>query len=770
LGQRQTAAVPHVLHFDGHGFFGKRCNAPGCGKAYKQSTTQCECGSLLGEPQGYLVFEQSDGTADYISAQELGELLGNVERQEQPNSEQGIVLVVLSGCRTGMSRLSESVFNGVAQNLIGRGIPAVVAMQYSISVPAASAFAEDFYYSLGQKDSLVSALRQGQRAIGIEGHEWYRPVLYLRWEDNDGGQLFDTTQAVERENPPSSSDQGFESQLVPSLITKLTGLQRKQLRVALMSAFPEVDNLALLFEDDLDVPLNQIVNVHKFYEKVIADAIKWAESEGKLSQLIDIALQNKPDNPELKSFVKENLQMLLELDANSLSSEFLSSLIQCLNSITDLASCILPACIQTLPDLDVNHPTLREHLLNDNLSAAVKWLIVLELFLKTYGKNAQGDLYIILFVKNLLALTPDQLALRNWLNQLPGELQPTPPSEPEINSPIRPDLERLKNLQAYFLLMVEPPEITTQTDKFGINCYLISRVGNDNELTNFQAITLQPLCEENSPETLELRQQKQGLSCTLQQIEDTLPDWLLQVQQIIDNRCTELQTNFNLDFRPVYDLTVEFWLPFEHLVAPADTWKIYGKPVRLKRRNLFVGKEHRVVVRSYDRFSDPDALNELNRTWQNLNDFLPASLDTADTVQPRFEQVDCWDRLTTIQRQLVNQPFLGLTLICPLCLDDYQEQRENLFAWILEAGIPMALWSRCSDLADLSQKMQELVTGETCCQLDQLLEEQLLEQIKKTRKLANDDQHLGHHLAIWCDEPKRLIELKQFLQTGRLSA
>jgi hypothetical protein len=190
LLQRQTAAVPHVLHFDGHGFFGKRCNEAGCRKAYKQSATQCECGAPLGEPQGYLVFEQSDRTADYVSAQEVGELLGNLERREQPNSEQGIALVVLSGCRTGMSRLSESLFNGVAPNLIGRGIPAVVAMAYSISVRAASAFAEDFYYSLGQKDSLVSALRQGQRAIGIEGNEWYRPVLYLRWEDNEGGQIF----------------------------------------------------------------------------------------------------------------------------------------------------------------------------------------------------------------------------------------------------------------------------------------------------------------------------------------------------------------------------------------------------------------------------------------------------------------------------------------------------------------------------------------------------------------------------------------------------
>ena len=200
LLERQTATVPHVLHFDGHGFFGKRCNEDGCRKAYKQNVTQCDCGATLGEPQGYLVFESSDGSADYVSATELGELLGNLERREQPNLEPGIALVVLSACRSGMSRLSESVFNGVAQNLIGQGVPAVVAMQYSISVSAASAFSEYFYRSLGEKEALAIALRRGQSAMGIEGNQWYRPVLYLRWQDNEGGQLFKSSFAEETVN------------------------------------------------------------------------------------------------------------------------------------------------------------------------------------------------------------------------------------------------------------------------------------------------------------------------------------------------------------------------------------------------------------------------------------------------------------------------------------------------------------------------------------------------------------------------------------------
>ncbi|MCP2730374.1 CHAT domain-containing protein [Limnofasciculus baicalensis] len=190
-GLRQiTGKLPHVIHFDGHGFFGKRCNEMGCRKAYKQKETQCGCGATLGEAQGYLVFQKSARKADFVSAREIGELLGNLQRREEGNSGEGIALVVLSSCRSGMSRLSESVFNGVAQNLIGKGIPAVVAMTYSVSVSAASAFSEYFYRSLGEKDSLAVALRRGQSAMGIEWNQWYRPILYLRWADNQGGQLF----------------------------------------------------------------------------------------------------------------------------------------------------------------------------------------------------------------------------------------------------------------------------------------------------------------------------------------------------------------------------------------------------------------------------------------------------------------------------------------------------------------------------------------------------------------------------------------------------
>jgi len=557
-------------------------------------------------------------------------------------------------------------------------------------------------------------------------------------------------------------------------VKELTGEQVDALGQAIEAAFPEEEILEQMLFYELNVHLKNIATA-KTYSSLIFKVVQWAVANGKLCNLVIGPSLRNPGNPQLRCFIEKHLQILLEVGSNSssnlLASNVLALLIQNLKKITDFEGIILLSCTQTLPDLDVNHPDLRKQLIHNELSVYVKWLILLKLFLKTYGRNSENELYIIKFIQNLqcLAVGASKSALNTWLTELPEELQPTQTVPKQVASPSRPSDEALKNLQAYFLITVEPPEITTQTGKFGINGYLISRVGNDNEFTEFKAITLQAPPDDDSTQIIELSQQKKGLFCTLQQIENYLPDWLLQVQEVIGNRCTELQTDFNLNFRPVYDLTIEFWLPFEHLATAADTWKVYSKPVRLKRRNLVVGKEYRVVVRSYDRFIDPGALNELNRTWQNLNGFLQTSPDT-ETARPRFEQVDCWERLTAIQQQPVNQSFLGLTLTCPLCLDQYQEQRENLFAWMLEAGIPMALWSRYSDLANLSQKMHELLTADTLCQFEQLLEDQLLEQIKKTRKLANDDQDLGYHLAIWCDEPKRLIELKQFLEQGRLSA
>jgi hypothetical protein len=150
------------------------------------------CGGYLADidPQGFLVFANERGYAEYISAQEFASLLGQTVGAAHNNPTAGIRLVILSACRSAVARGGESVFNGVAQRLVDAWVPSVVAMQFSIRADKAAEFTAQLYRGLTRGDALVDALSWGRTALGVEGDQWYRPVLYLRWAENDGGQLF----------------------------------------------------------------------------------------------------------------------------------------------------------------------------------------------------------------------------------------------------------------------------------------------------------------------------------------------------------------------------------------------------------------------------------------------------------------------------------------------------------------------------------------------------------------------------------------------------
>ena len=186
--------TPYVIHFDGHGHFGRLCNNTVDDKECKTFhpgtlTEECQrCGASLPEPEGYLLFEDNSGGTDYISAKEIGSMLGLANGNN--GAGRGIALVVLSACKSSLALMEESVFNGVAQNLIAHQIPAVVGMAFSVSVEGAKAFADVLYFALSQKKSLAQAMNWGRNAMGFKGNQWYRPSLYIRWRDNEGGQIF----------------------------------------------------------------------------------------------------------------------------------------------------------------------------------------------------------------------------------------------------------------------------------------------------------------------------------------------------------------------------------------------------------------------------------------------------------------------------------------------------------------------------------------------------------------------------------------------------
>ena len=147
LGELQRALLEefHVFHFVGHGGFDSA------------------------EQQGVLVLEREDGTAHRVSGARLGTLLHDARRLQ---------LAVLNACE-GARTSGRDAFSGVAQELVRRGLPAVVAMQTEISDRAALVFAHEFYSFLTRGlpiDEVMSEVRKAM-AVSDEAAEWGTAVL-----------------------------------------------------------------------------------------------------------------------------------------------------------------------------------------------------------------------------------------------------------------------------------------------------------------------------------------------------------------------------------------------------------------------------------------------------------------------------------------------------------------------------------------------------------------------------------------------------------------
>lgn len=122
--------------------------------------------------KGYLVFESEDKIARLIDNEKLSNLF----------SGRGIRLVVLNSCESAKGSNKEA-FRDLASVLSRNGIPAVVAMQYSVSDDVAINFAHNFYKTIACGKPVDLALTEARIAMNnskkSNGIAFATPVLYL---------------------------------------------------------------------------------------------------------------------------------------------------------------------------------------------------------------------------------------------------------------------------------------------------------------------------------------------------------------------------------------------------------------------------------------------------------------------------------------------------------------------------------------------------------------------------------------------------------------
>jgi len=145
----------HVLHFIGHG------------------------GLEAENEERVLFFESGSGSADPVRGKDLLNKLTDFPT---------LRLAFLNACESGaVSAISAppafDPFAGVANSLVLGGLPAVIAMQFTVSDQAAIAFSRSFYQRLAQGDPVDAAVAEGRQAMhsaNSAGFEWATPVLFMR--------------------------------------------------------------------------------------------------------------------------------------------------------------------------------------------------------------------------------------------------------------------------------------------------------------------------------------------------------------------------------------------------------------------------------------------------------------------------------------------------------------------------------------------------------------------------------------------------------------
>ncbi len=128
------------------------------------------------------------------------------------SEENTIRLVVLNSCHGAYMDVMNPA-GGIANNLVMRGIPAVVANQFQVSNEAATIFAEEFYSALADDLPVDEAVSEARRAVrgALKNTEWATPVLYLRQD----GALFATREFA---MPKMDEESDANSNRVPYLI------------------------------------------------------------------------------------------------------------------------------------------------------------------------------------------------------------------------------------------------------------------------------------------------------------------------------------------------------------------------------------------------------------------------------------------------------------------------------------------------------------------------------------------------------------------------
>ncbi len=222
-------------------------------------------------------------------------------------------------------------------------------------------------------------------------------------------------------------------------------------------------------------------------------------------------------------------------------------------------------------------------------------------------------------------------------------------------------------------------------------------------------------------------------------LEKTISQYL---QELLNQRCAPYLLGIPSD----YKLLIEIFLPFDYLAESVDLWSIK----KIKHRKL--GGEYRVIVRSYERLSDPEFQRRLREGWKQMK-----TIDREDLCNclKRLEEEPNYN-YAALENELREQRSIGLSCLLPETAAD----REELFVALHETGVPLALWLRSPNLeGDYLEYFNQLL----CFNYLQQDCEGLIEELFMLRQQAHGnlqpEKRWGYYAALLLDNPDRTPSL-----------
>ncbi len=176
LDDKKTEIPCYVVHFDGHGAFGRVCPNEECKTMNEAEARKCvSCGAALSriKAQTYLCFCNELGCNQLIDTQSLCDIFLSSD----------VRLTVFSACETATvaheSRQRPVVDATLATALVTAQVPAVVAMPFALQDDLSPTFMYHFYEALASGRTLEEALSRARQALlPRQQKSWFIPVLY----------------------------------------------------------------------------------------------------------------------------------------------------------------------------------------------------------------------------------------------------------------------------------------------------------------------------------------------------------------------------------------------------------------------------------------------------------------------------------------------------------------------------------------------------------------------------------------------------------------